>query len=138
MRLLIVLAICTSLLLYAGETYPQSDEICCTWVNTEYEAQERPQKMIFNFDGTFEVYPEQDSIEPIIRGTFQIEKKWKDPEGVIWYKVKMTDRSGAKFHLMRIMDDGENMEFVHKQYRYPDAIIKDASNYSNYSRTMLK
>ena len=138
MRFIFVLAICASLLLYAGGAYPQSDEICCTWVNTEYEAKERPQKMILNYDGTFEVYPSQDSIDPTVRGTFQIEDKWKDSEDIIWYKVKMTDMSGAKFHLMRIRDGGENLEFVRKQYRYPDAINTDVSNYSSYSRTELK
>lgn len=138
MRSLFVMVLCASLLFYAGDTFPQSDEICCTWINTEYESSVQPAKMIFNYDGTFETYPSKDAIDTIMRGVFLIDEKWKDSDGVVWYKVKMIDMHGAKYNLVRISNEGDSLEFVNKPHKYPNAIDKDASNYSTYSRTFLK
>lgn len=138
MRSFYVLVLCASLLFYAGGTFPQSDEICCTWINTNYEASARPEKMIFNYDGTFETYKSKEAIDPIMRGVFQIDEKWTDSAGTVWYKIKMIDMYGTKHNLIRISKKGENLEFVRKLYDYPDAIDKDASDYSTYSRTLLK
>jgi hypothetical protein len=52
MRAFLAFVVCTALLLYPAEIFAQSDEICCTWINTEYASGDRPQKMIFNYDGT--------------------------------------------------------------------------------------
>lgn len=138
MRFFLAMILCASLLVYAGNTFPQSDEICCTWINTEYDSNVQPQKMIFNYDGTFGTYPSKDATDPIMRGVFLIDKKWKDGDGVVWYKIKTIDMYGAKYHLMRISKEGESLEFIRKPHGYPDAIQKDASNYSTYSRTVLK
>lgn len=138
MRALYVLVLCAALMIYAGNIFAQSDEICCTWINTKYEASDRPEKMIFNYDGTFATYKEKEAIDPIMRGIFQIEAKWKDSEGIVWYKIKMIDIYGVKHNLVRITKAGESLEFVRKPYAYPDTIDKEASNYSTYSRTLLK
>ena len=138
MRSLLVISICASLFLFSDVSYPQQpDEICCTWTNAKYETSERPQKVIFNYDGTYETYPSKDSTDPTIRGVFQIDAKWKDPKGVIWYKIKMMDLFGANFTLLRITKEGESLEFVGKPYTYPNAINEDASNYSIYTRTAV-
>jgi hypothetical protein len=94
--------------------------------------------MIFNYDGTFETYSSKESIDPIMRGVFQIDEKWEDAEGDIWYKIKMIDMYGENYHLMRISEGGENLEFVRKPYKYPELIKKEASGYSNYSVMHLK
>jgi hypothetical protein len=125
-------------LLYAGDVFPQSDEICCTWINTDYTSSERPQKMIFNYDGTFETYRSKETQNPIIRGVFQIDQKWTDTEGSIWYKIKMFDMYGTQHNLVRIDKDGDKLEFMRKPHAYPESIDSDASNYSAYSRTVLK
>ncbi len=138
MKSILLIALCASLVLYAGDTFPQSDEICCTWINTQYEPSERPQKMIFNYDGTFESYRSKQALDPILRGVFQIVAKWTDAEGSIWYKIKMFDKYGTKHNLVRISKDGDKLEFVRKTYDYPETIDRDASNYSTYSRTVLK
>lgn len=138
MRSLFIIALCASLLLYAGDAFPQSDEICCTWVNPKYEANEWPQKMIFNYDGTFETYKLKDAIDPILRGVFQIEDKWTDTEGGIWYKIKMFDMYGTNHNLVRISKEGDNIEFVRQTYDYPEKIDKETSDYRTYSRSPLK
>ena len=80
MKVLIFAAICISLMFYAGEAFSESDEICCTWVNTKYISGDRPKNLMFNFDGTFVTYNTKTSTEALQCGTFQIVKKWKDSE----------------------------------------------------------
>ncbi len=80
MRTLIIIALCLSLVFYAGKTFAESDEILCTWVNTKYVSGDPPQKLIFAFDGTFMTYNTTTSTKTLQRGTFQIIKKWKDSE----------------------------------------------------------
>lgn len=139
MRTISVIVICASLLLCAGVSYSQqSEEICCTWTNTKYEANERPSKVIFNYDGTYATYPSKDSTDPTTRGVFQIDAKWKDTKGVTWYKIKMVDIYGANYNLLRISKEGQSLEFVSKPYEYPDTLSQEASGYSIYSRTVLK
>lgn len=138
MKPLFVLILCASLLFYAGDTFPQSDEICCTWINTEYVSSDRPQKIIFNYDGTFATYKSKETKDPIMRGVFQIDKKWADSNGIVWYNIKMMEMYGTKHILVRISMEGESLEFVSKSYDYPDEIDEDTSNYSNYSRMSLK
>ena len=91
MRPLFVLVLCASLLFYAGDTFPQSDEICCTWINTEYVSSDRPQKIIFNYDGTFATYKSKETKDPIVRGVFQIDKKWTDSNEI--FKVAVPTAS---------------------------------------------
>lgn len=135
MRAFLAFVVCTALLLYPAEIFAQSDEICCTWINTEYASGDRPQKMIFNYDGTFETYSSKEAVDPTMRGVYQIVQKWTDAEGLIWYKVKMFDMYGAMHQLARINQKGDNLEFVQKPYEYPEAIDHKDLNYSTYSRS---
>ena len=78
MRVLFIAALCISLVFYGAKCFSESDEISCTWVNTEYVSGERPQKLMFNFDGTYVTYKTKTSTDALELGTFQIVKKRKD------------------------------------------------------------
>ena len=135
MRAFLAFVICTALLLYPADSFAQPDEICCTWINTAYTSGDRPQKMIFNYDGTFETYRSKEAVDPIMRGIYQIVQKWTDAEGLIWYKVKLFDMYGTQHQLARINQSGDNLEFVQKRYEYPQAIDHADQNYSVYSKS---
>jgi hypothetical protein len=138
MRVLFIAALCISLMFYAGETFAESDEICCNWVNTNYVSGDRPQKLMFNFDGTFVTYNTKTSTEALQRGTFQIVKKWKDSEENIWYKIKMQNpKYGTKYKLAKVSNDGDKLEFVCKSDKYPAEIDKNEPEYCNYLRASI-
>ena len=135
MKILFFAAICISLMFYAGEVFSESDEICCTWVNTKYVSGDRPQKLMFNFDGTFVTYNTKTSTEALQWGMFQIVNKWKDSEENIWYKIKMQGlKYGTKYKLATISKDGNKLEFVCKSDKYPAEIDKNEPDYCNYMR----
>ena len=138
MRALFIAALCISLMFYAGEAFSESDEICCTWVNTKYVSGDRPQKLMFNFDGTFVTYNTKTSTEALQRGTFQIAKKWKDSGGNIWYQIKMQNPEyGTKYKLAKVSKDGDKLEFVCKPDNYPAEIDKNEPEYCNYLRASI-
>jgi len=138
MKVLIVATICISLMFYVGEAFSESEEICCTWVNTKYVSGERPQKLMFNFDGTFGTYNTKTSTEALQRGTFQIVKKWKDSGENIWYQIKMQNpKYGTKYKLATISKDGNKLEFVCKSDKYPAEIDKNEPDYCNYMRASI-
>ena len=139
MKALFVAAVCISLLFYAGEAFSQSDEILCAWVNAKYISDNPPQKLILNFDGTFECYTSKTSTDAFKRGMFQIVKKWKDSEKNIWYQIKMNDpKSGTKFKLARISNNGDILEFVCKKNKFPSEISKNDPDYCKYTRESIK
>jgi hypothetical protein len=138
MRALFITALCISLMLYAGMTFAESDEICCTWVNAKYVSGTRPQKLILNCDGTFATYKTKATTDVISRGVFQIVKKWKDSEENIWYQIKMQDlKYGTKYKLARISKGGDKLEFVCKSDKYPAEIDKNEPDYCNYMRASI-
>ena len=90
---------------------------------------------MFNFDGTFVTYKTKASTDALQRGTFQIVKKWKDPEENIWYKIKIQDlKYGTKYKLATINKDGNKLEFVFKSDKFPAEIDKNEPDYCNYMR----
>jgi hypothetical protein len=120
---------------YAGEAFSESDEICCSWVNTKYVSGDRPQKLMLNFDGTFATYKTKTGTDALERGMFQIIKKWKDSEENIWYKIKMQGlKYGTKHKLAKISKDGDKLEFVCKSDKFPAEIDKNEPDYCNYMR----
>ena len=138
MRVLFIAALCISLMFYAGTAFSESDEICCTWVNTKYVSGDRPQKLMFNLDGTFVTYNTKTSTEALQRGTFQIVKKWKDSGGNIWYQIKMQNpKYGTKYKLAKVSKDGDKLEFVCKSDKYPAEIDKNEPDYCNYLRASI-
>ncbi len=135
MRVLFIAALCISIIFFAGQSFSESDEICCTWVNMKYASGNRPQKLIFNFDGTYATYGTQKSTDALRRGMFRIVKKWKDSEENIWYQIKMQDpKYGTKYKLARVSKDGDKLEFVCKSDKYPAEIDKNEPDYCNYLR----
>jgi len=135
MKVLLVTTLCISLVFYAGEVLSESDEICCTWINTKYVSGNPPQKLIFNYDGTFAHYGTKISTDAFNRGTFQIIKKWKDSEDNIWYQIKMQDpKSGMKYKLAKISKNRDKLEFVCKSNKYPEEISTNNPNYCKYTR----
>jgi hypothetical protein len=138
MKVLTALAICLSMFFYASVSLSESDEICCSWVNTTYEIGKSPQKIAFHYDGTFATYNRKDSNVASTRGMFQIAKKWTDADGYIWYKIVMNDPvQGKKYKLARVTEDGKKLEFVCKSDKYPTEIKVDASGYCNYMRASM-
>ena len=138
MKVLIALAICLSMIFYAGVTLSESDEICCSWVNTKYENGKPPQKIAFHYDGTFATYNNRESDVALSRGTFQIVKKWSDADGYLWYKIIMNDSvQGKKYKLARVTSDGKKLEFISKTDSYPTEIKADSSGYCNYMRASM-
>ena len=136
MRPFTFIVLFTSLVLVASLAFSQSsNEICCTWVNKSYVSDEQPQKIIFNYDGTFETYKHKDAKDPLLRGNFQVAEQWKDSEGAIWYKLKAIDMSGTELYLVRISKEGDRLEFVHKSSAYPERIEEKATSYCTYMRT---
>ena len=138
MRASIALAICLSLVFYAGVSLSESDEICCTWVNTKYETGTPPQKIMFHYDGTYATYASKKSSDTLSRGMFQIVKKWTDSDGHIWYKIMMDDpEQGKKYKLAKVSNDGKKLEFVCKPDKYPTEIKADESGYCTYLRASM-
>jgi hypothetical protein len=135
MKKLFLLALCSSLLIFATNSYSGSDEICCTWVNTNYTSGDPPQKLIFHFDGTFACYDTQKTSDALKRGTYSIDEKWQDSEGNIWYKIKMREpMSKTKYQLAKISDDGKILEFICKTDKYPATISLEDEAYCKYNR----
>jgi hypothetical protein len=138
MKVLFFAAICISLMFYAGEALSESDEICCTWINTKYVSGDRPQKLMINFDGTFVTYKTKTSTDALERGMFQIVKKWEDSEKNIWYQIKMQGlKYGTKYKLAKVSKDGGKLEFVCKSDKYPAEIDKNEPDYCNYVRASM-
>ena len=135
MRPLMSIALSTAIVLIAGFSFSQSDEICFTWVNKDYVSAEQPQKIIFNYDGTVETYPSKEARDPVLRGIFQVMEQWSDAEGAVWYKLKMINMYGTELYLARISKGGDRLEFVHKPYEYPKNIDQNEPSYCTYVRT---
>ena len=135
MKALFVAVVCISLMVYAGEAFSESDQICHTWVNIKYVAGDRPQKIMLSNDGQFVTYDKKTSIEALQRGMFQIIKKWKDSEENMWYQIKMQNpKVGTKYKLARINKDGDKLEFVCKPDKFPAEIDKNDPDYCLYIR----
>lgn len=138
MRPLIVIAICLSMVLYAGVSLSESDEICCTWVNTENDATKTPHKIMFHYDGTYAAYANKASSQSPIRGMFQIVKKWSDAEGSVWYQIMMHDpKKDKEYKLAKITENGKKLEFVNKSDKYPTEVKPDKAGYCKFLRASM-
>jgi hypothetical protein len=82
----------------AQEKYvPKADEeLYGTWTNKEYSGSisYQPQKEVVTADryGWYHLIP--DSV-PYEEGTYEIDRKWTDAEGNIWYRILCTAKTGA-------------------------------------------
>ncbi len=94
MRTSILLATATlvSMTLLAGCCYAQSyvpmanEELYGTWTNDKTINTFHIQKMVVNAGG-FKEYSNVTASDPSVEVSQQIQTKWKDSSGVIWYKV---------------------------------------------------
>ena len=135
MKKLLLLALCSSLLIFATHSFSESDEICRTWVNMDYSSGNPPQKLIFNYDGTFAGYNTKTSNDALNTGMYTITKKWNDSEGNLWYQIKMQDpKSETRYKLAKISADGKVLEFICKSDKYPADISPNDTTYCRYSR----
>jgi hypothetical protein len=138
MKPLGIMAICLSLVLYAGIAFPESDEICCTWFNVNYVEGKFPQKIMFHYDGTYASYKALNSSNALSRGMFQVVKKWQDEEGYIWYKIIMDDpRQGKKYQLARVSHNGRQLEFICNNDSYPAELNPNETGYCSYRRLSM-
>ena len=138
MRIFVSLAICLSIVMYAAVSLSESDEICCTWVNTNYDSGKSPNRIIFHYDGTYATYATKKSDAALSRGKFRIVEKWKESEGSLWYKILMEDsKQGTKYKLARVSDNGKKLEFVCKPDKYPKNISSNDTGYCNYLRASM-
>jgi hypothetical protein len=138
MKVLYAVIICVSLVCIAIHGLAESDKLCRTWVNTAYASPERPQKLIFNYDGTFETYPTTASMDPLMRGVYQIVEKWEDSKGVGWYKIKMIDMYGTTYQLAKVDKEGDRLELVRRPDGYPLVIEADMPDYCVYTRRSIE
>jgi hypothetical protein len=135
MRRLLLVIICLSLILLTVESLAGSDEICYTWINSEYSSGNPPQKLVFNYDGTFASYAKSVSNDAFRRGMFTITKKWKDSEGNIWYQIRMHDpQAVTRYKLAKISHDGKLLEFICKTDKYPLKMSSADADYCKYNR----
>jgi len=113
----LAITLSVALLISAGITLAGSEEICATWINTEYHKgihHRKLQKRIFSPDGTLREYRDESSPSPDWEGTYTITEKWTDSEENIWYKIKVTEplHGSLLYFLARISDSGKTLEFV--------------------------
>jgi len=80
--ILSIILLSVVLVLVAGQKGTK-EEIHGTWVNTEYNNLHQWAKVIFNPDGTWELYAHESYVEPGRTGMFTIVDKWSDSEGFI-------------------------------------------------------
>ena len=134
----VLLAIFTSLgvlIMLAGIAHAQPDEICFTWFAANGAAANHPQKLTYNYDGTFACYAAKDSMDPTRRGTYMIIKKWKDEEANVWYQIKSFgpgDESG--YELVKISDQGRKLEIVRASDTAPLEVSANDNSYCQYVR----
>ena len=136
MKLVSVLFVCTFLVFYTGNCFSENDEICQTWINTSYVDGVKPQKLMLNYDGTFEYYKTKTSYDSIERGVFQIVKKWKDSEGNILYQIKIFELSmgKTKYMLAQVNKNRDELIFCCDPEKYPDEINESSPNFCSYKR----
>ena len=138
MKLFIAMAIFFSILSFALVSLSDTDEICRTWSNLRYLGCNLPQKIEYNYDGTFTTYKYFNFLDVLSRGTYQITKKWTDTEGYIWYKIIMNDlKKGKSYQLARVDKDARKLEFICKKDSYPSKLDSNKKGYCLYWRAIL-
>jgi hypothetical protein len=135
MKFFLALALSIAFLFFTSTTYAELDEIYGTWVNMDYKWGRPPQKLIFKSDGTFESFVNADSKVPTWHGSQLIEKKWKDSEGNIWFKIKWSGNWGETgYELAKISNSGNTLEYVFSNVEYPKEIDPKNTLYRKYTR----
>ena len=137
MKLIIAMAIFLSIMLFSLVSLSDTDKIFCMWSNLGYLGGKFPQKIEFNYDGTYATYKYFDSLDVASRGTYQIKNKWSDSKGYVWYKIIMNDsQKGIRYQLARVDKKGSKLEFVCKKNNYPSKLNSNDTGYCRYWRVM--
>jgi hypothetical protein len=129
MKTILAIMLSLALLIFAGTTLAESEDIWGTWVTTEQPkggsgSLHLSQKRVFSPDGMVKFYFYESSQSPEFEGTYTITEKWTDSEANIWYKMKATGKStryGDKagwYLLARISDSGKTLEYVYHPLDY--------------------
>jgi hypothetical protein len=119
------------------------EELYGTWINPKFT----PQKVINSADGFMDYILGSDT-KPFEQGTEQIESKWADKDGVIWYKAVGTytiggEHPGLKFQqLIKISGSGKVLESAlspvldFSSKNYPTKLDPTNIYYRIYARAM--
>jgi hypothetical protein len=123
-----------------GKYIPKASEECYgTWINEKGY----PQKVVL-FAGGFKQYVNiADTVATYSEGTNEMENKWQDAEGNIWYRFLVTDLPGGeKFQALgRVSNSGKVYERVYAQVaefnpkNYPTRIDPKSYTYSIWFRS---
>jgi hypothetical protein len=135
MNRLLALALSVVILTITNIVFAGSEELCGTWINMDYTTHYKPVKVIFNPDGTFEKFRNADSKFPQVEGTYKLTEKWKDSEGIIFYKFQQRDQFERDWkHLCKISKSGKILEFVYGTDEYPTEVTPKPQYYHKYFR----
>ena len=101
-----------------------NEEIYGTWTNPGAAHQ----KSVFSANGTWQQFTYAEDTAPSASGTFEIARKWKDPDGTIWYHENFERTTGVyQFkgqQLVRIDKSGKQIETM-----YVEVPKFDSANY---------
>ena len=141
MKPFLAIILSVALLLSAGITLAGPEDICGTWINTEYmhpPHQRKAQKRIFNPDRTVTTYRYESSQSPIFEGTYTITEQWTDSEENTCYKVKATGKLAGQtavwYLLCRIGDSGKSLEIMYHPVDYHKKLDPTHPSYRVYQR----
>lgn len=138
MKIVIAMAIFQSIMFFPLASLSDTEKIFCMWSNLGYLNKNLPQKIEFNYDGTYATYKYLDSLDATSRGTYQITNKWSDSKGYLWYQIILNDpQKGKRYQLARVDQKGRTFEFVCKKDSYPPNLSSDEKGYCRYWRVDL-
>ena len=139
MRWFTAVVLSMSIVTFASTSLPDTDRICGLWSNRLYYDADRPQKIEFNYDGTYATYKYAMDVDTHSRGTYRIRKKWSDSRGNSWYEMVITDlKRGELYLLARVDEKGEKLESNCDEQDYPSKLDPDEKGYCMYWRATYR
>jgi hypothetical protein len=110
-----------------------------TWINEEYNFDQRNAKFIIEPDGTYTSYPQVNS-DFVTKGTFKITDCTTDPDGTIWMKQIVKSEENlwkfTQYEIIKISDNKATMEVAASERDgwygedYPDEIMDNTVRYT--------
>jgi hypothetical protein len=93
-------------------------------------------KVIFNPDGTCELYDHESHEEPGRTGIFNIVGKWSDSEEFINYKITIVIdiMNRTDYHLYKLNNSESALEDMFDSHDHPTEINSNSALYSIYYR----
>ena len=135
MKYFIAMVISIPIIFFASVSISDTDIIYGLWSNRGYHSNNLPQKIEFNYDGTYATYKHFIDVDIYSRGTYQITKKWSDSKGYIWYEIIITDlKIGKIYQLTRVDKKGRKLEFNSNKYNFPSKLNSDENGCCIYWR----